>query len=87
MAIQKAVCIFVTVIKYKVTVKRMTKAKKNYKQPWRGSYIVIARKVGCTPQYVSMVLNSKLGKYSERNSDLVKRIKKVNREVEALFEA
>lgn len=63
----------------------MTKAKKNYKQPWRGSYIVIARKVGCTPKYVSMVLRDKLGKYNDRDTKLVKQIQRVNREVEKMF--
>jgi hypothetical protein len=72
---------------YKVITKRMTKTKKSYKQPWRGSYIVIARKVGCTPKYVSMVLRDKLGDYNGRDTKLVKQIRKVNREVEALFEA
>ena len=63
----------------------MTKAKKNYKQPWRGSYSVIAREVGCTPKYVSMVLRDELGKYSGRDTELVKRINKANREVENIF--
>lgn len=63
----------------------MTKAKKNYKQPWWGSYTVIARKVGCSPKYVGMVLRGELGKYAERDTELVKRIREVNSEVEKMF--
>ena len=63
----------------------MVNAKKNYKQPWRGSHIVVAHKVGCTAKYVSMVLRGKLGKYGERDTELVKQIRKVNAEIEKLF--
>lgn len=63
----------------------MAKAKKDYKAPWRGSHLVIARKVGCTPQYVSMVLYGKLGKYTDRDTDLVKRIHTVADEIDEMF--
>lgn len=85
MYIRKYPNIFVPLNCYKGKTKTMTKAKKNYKQPWRGSYIVIARKVGCTPKYVSMVLRDKLGKYNDRDTKLVKQIQRVNREVEKMF--
>jgi hypothetical protein len=66
---------------YKVKTKRMTKAKKNAQEQWIGSITLTARKVGCSPKYVSMVLRDALGKYKNRDTELVKRIRQVNKEV------
>ena len=46
---------------------------------------MIARKCGCTPKYVSLVMNDKLGKYSKRNTELVKEIRHTASEIEDIF--
>lgn len=53
----------------------MEKTKKDYKPLFKGINIIIAVRVGCSPKYVSMVLNDRLGKYSERDTELVKQIR------------
>jgi len=63
----------------------MTKQKKVCEQPWKGRYTAIARKVGCSSKYVSLVLNCKLGKYSERETELVNQIRQTNTELEKMF--
>jgi hypothetical protein len=63
----------------------MEKPKKDYKEPWRGTFLVIARKVGCTPKYASMVLRDKLGKYSDRNTEMVKKIRDTAAEIDKMF--
>jgi hypothetical protein len=74
--------IFVPCISNKVTLKAMEKTKIFFVQPMRGVYVAIARKLGCTPKYVRMVLRDKLGKYSDRDTDLVKKIRKTAAEIE-----
>jgi hypothetical protein len=69
----------------KVKSKEMEKTKKDYKAPWRGAHLVISRKVGCTPQYVGMVLYGKLGKYGDRDTELVKQIHAVAAEIEEML--
>jgi hypothetical protein len=53
----------------------MKKTKKDYKPPFTGFYLIIAVRVGCSPKYVSMVLNGNLGKYTDRDTELVKQIR------------
>jgi hypothetical protein len=53
----------------------MEKAKKEYKPLFKGINIIIAVRVGCSSKYVSMVLNGNLGKYTERDTELVKQIR------------
>jgi hypothetical protein len=53
----------------------MEKAKKDYKPLFRGFFVIIAVRVNCTPKYVSMVLNGNLGKYTDRDTELVKQIR------------
>jgi hypothetical protein len=53
----------------------MEKAKKDYKAPFWGFFVIIAVRVNCTPKYVSLVLNDKLGKYNDRDTKLVKQIR------------
>jgi hypothetical protein len=62
-----------------------TKTKKSFDQSWRGSYIAIAHKLGCSPIYVSLVLRDKLGKYTNRNTELVKKIKETALELDKMF--
>lgn len=64
--------------------KEMKNQKKEFKQPWKGSHMVIALKLGCHPKYVSLVLRSKLGKYNDRDTELVRRIREINDELEKL---
>jgi hypothetical protein len=70
---------------YKVKSKKMDKAKKNYTPLFRGIYVIIAVRVNCTPKYVSMVLNDKLGKYSGRDTSLAKQIRSEAAEIEQLL--
>jgi len=63
----------------------MEKANKNFNQYMRGSYMAISRKLGCSPKYVSMVLRDKLGKYTDRDTELVKKIKAMALELEEMF--
>lgn len=72
-------------IQNKVKSKEMEKTKKDYKIPWRGAHLLIARKVGCTPQYVGMVLHGNLGKYSDRDTELVKQIHTISALIEEMF--
>jgi DNA-binding LacI/PurR family transcriptional regulator len=63
----------------------MEKANKNSSTPLRCTYLLIARKLGCHPKYVSRVLNGKLGKYNDRDTDLVKKIRETAEEVNKMF--
>lgn len=63
----------------------MEKTKETYKEPWRGAFLVIAKKAGCTSKYASLVLRDKLGKYSNRNTDMVKRIFAAAAEIEEML--
>jgi len=69
----------------KVKAKSMEKTKKSFKAPFTGFYLIIAVRVNCTPTYVSMVLNDKLGKYSERDTELVKQIHANAGEITKIF--
>jgi hypothetical protein len=53
----------------------MEKTKNDYKPLFKGINIIIATRVGCSTRYVSMVLNGSLGKYTDRDTELVKKIK------------
>ncbi len=53
----------------------MGKTKKSFKAPFKGFFVIIAVRVNCTPKYVSLVLNDKLGKYNERDTILVQQIR------------
>jgi hypothetical protein len=63
----------------------MEKTNKNYSKPTRGTYSLIARKLGCHSKYVGRVLNGKLGKYNERDTDLVKKIRETAADIEEMF--
>ena len=63
----------------------MEKTKKISEMPKYGFRKLIARKVGCTPTYVGMVLNGSLGKYTERDTNLVKKIRTTAAELEEMF--
>lgn len=63
----------------------MEKAKKSFKAPFKGFFIIIGVRVNCTPKYVSMVLNGNLGKYTERDTELVKQIRANADEISQLF--
>lgn len=63
----------------------MVKAKKDYKPPFFGIYLIISVRVGCTPKYVSMVLNGNLGKYTDRDTELVKQIRANEAEIAQLL--
>jgi hypothetical protein len=63
----------------------MTNANKNLSSPLKGTYFLIARKLGCNSKYVSRVLRGKLGKYNDRDTELVKKIRETAIEFEKMF--
>ncbi len=63
----------------------MGKTKKSYKSLGKGSISMIARKVSCSPKYVGMVLNNRLGNYADRDTDLVNEIRKAAAKLEKLL--
>ena len=69
----------------KVKAKSMEKTKKSFKAPFTGFYLIIAVRVNCTPTYVSMVLNDNLGKYTDRDTELVRKIHANADEISQLF--
>lgn len=77
--------IFVFMDHNKVKAKSMEKAKKSFKAPFVGFFLIIAVRVNCTPTYVSMVLNDNLGKYTERDTELVKQIRTNAEEITQLL--
>lgn len=85
MVIRKYPNIFVPVIRHKVKANRMGKTKKSYKNLGRGSRVMIAKMVSCSPKYVGMVLNDKLGDYSERDTSLVNEIRRAASKLEKLL--
>ncbi len=52
----------------------------------KGTYHLIAKRLGCTPTYVSMVLRNKLGKYDKRKTTLVKEIRDLAARIEEMLE-
>ena len=52
----------------------------------RGTYNLIAKKVGCTRKYVGIVLENKLGKYDKRETELVKMIREYAAKITEMFE-
>lgn len=85
MVIRKYPNIFVPTSKHKVKAIRMGKTKKNYKDLGRGSRIMIARMVSCSPKYVGMVLNDKLGEYADRDTCLVNEIRRAADKLQRLL--
>ena len=69
----------------KVKAKSMEKTKKSFKAPFTGFYLIIAVRVNGTPTYVSMVLNDNLGKYTDRDTELVRKIHANADEISQLF--
>jgi hypothetical protein len=63
----------------------MGKAKKSFKAPFKGFITVIAVRVNCSTKYVSLVLNDNLGKYTDRDTELVKQIHANAEEISKLF--
>jgi hypothetical protein len=63
----------------------MNKTNKISAKPLRGTYLLIARKMGCHPKYVSRVLRGKLGKYTDRDTNLVKKIRETAAEIDKMF--
>jgi hypothetical protein len=63
----------------------MEKTKKDYKPLFKGINKLISVRVGCSPRYVSMVLNDDLGKYADRDTELVKKIRANADEISQLF--
>ncbi|HLN56120.1 MAG TPA: hypothetical protein VK207_09010 [Bacteroidales bacterium] len=62
----------------------MEKTNKSSFEDLRGTYNLIARKVGCSRKYVYRVLEGRLGKYSNRETALVKKIREMAERLEAL---
>lgn len=63
----------------------MEKANKSDRNYLRGTCNLIARKYGCSRRYVIMVLEDKLGKYSDRDTSLVKKIREEAARLEEMF--
>lgn len=63
----------------------MGKTKKSYRAPFWGFNLIIATRVGCTSQYVGKVLHGNLGKYTDRDTELVKQIHAQATEIEQIF--
>lgn len=45
-----------------------------HEKPFDGYYSVIGKACGCTGKYAKMVLTNNLGKYKNRDTELVRRI-------------
>lgn len=56
-------------------VKKVNKSIVSSKKPFDGYYSVIARACGCSRLYVKKVLTNDLGKYADRDTELVRRIR------------
>jgi hypothetical protein len=63
----------------------MEKANKNDANYLRGTYNLIAKKVGCSRKYVRLVLENKLGKYGNRDTRIVKEIREMALKIEEMF--
>lgn len=63
----------------------MKKANKSERNYLRGTYNLIARKYRCSKKYVILVLEDKLGKYSDRDTSLVKQIREEAARLEEMF--
>jgi len=63
----------------------MAKANKNQKPPFYGYYQAIGGMCGCSAQYASKVLNDRLGKYSERDNELVQKIRAKAEEMNSIL--
>ncbi len=74
-----------TYVLNKVTIIFMTIAKIKSKVPFYGYYQAIAKTCNCSSQYVSMVLNNNLGKYSKRNNVLIRQIHETAERINTLF--
>lgn len=61
---------------------KTNKVSRNY---LRGTYNLIAQKYQCSRRYVAMVLEDELGKYSDRDTELVKKIREEATRLEELF--
>lgn len=63
----------------------MLKANKKVKVPFSGYYQAIAKVCDCSSQYVKMVLNDNLGRYPDRNSELVTKIREKAKELDGFL--
>jgi reverse gyrase len=75
--------IFVTVLQNKFTAKMSIKT--NEVRKFTGMYTAIARACGCSEKYVSMVLKDNLGKYKDRDTQLVKNIRQKAEELNTIL--
>lgn len=56
--------------------KNLDKSSISTEKPFKAYYSVIGKACGCSGKYAKLVLTGRLGKYSDRDTDLVKKIKK-----------
>lgn len=65
----------------KETKKSTTKTTK----PFASYYQVIAKACGCSRVYAKMVLENKLGKYSDRDTEQVRKIRAKAKEIDSIL--
>lgn len=61
--------------------KNLDMSTKSSEKPFDGYYTIIAKACGCSSKYVQMVLTKNLGKYKERETELVMRIRQKAAEI------
>jgi len=55
--------------------KNLDKSTRRSEKPFHSYYTVIGKVCGCSGKYAKLVLTGRLGKYSDRDTELVKKIR------------
>lgn len=55
--------------------KKTIKSNQNQDKPFDSYYSIIGKACGCSRKYAKQVLENNLGKYQDRDTDLVRRIR------------
>ena len=66
--------------------KSMENTNKLFENHRMSTFGLIARRLGCSQKYVKMVMTDNLGKYNERDTKLVRRIREMAKRVEEVFQ-
>lgn len=61
--------------------KNLSKSSTRTEKPFKAYYSVIGKACGCSGKYAKLVLTGRLGKYSDRDTDLVKNIRQKAAEI------
>lgn len=68
-------------------IKKAQKSSEILNKPFDGYYSIIGKACGCSGKYAKMVIENNLGKYQDRDTDLVKIIRSKAEEIQKAIQS